>query len=401
MTDDFPPPSPPAGARRSWSNVSRWKRWLVYWVAICIALGGVGAAIAEPNGTDTAEPSGDHDVARVDRRRARDDDHAHSGDVSTRTDPDRDRAGDGSGRRATDDRARDDRAGDHRADTIAPTTPPPTEPPATVPGSLLALDVLAMIPVEREQPDGYDRDLFHYGDTVDDHGCRTRALVLMRDSLTPAQVDAGGCAVVAGDWYSRYDGLTWSDPAELEIDHVVALKEAWDSGAWAWDDARLTAFGNDVDDVRSLVAVTGAENQAKSDKDPSNWIPSNADAVCTYLADWTSIKARWGLSMDESEHGRIRNLLTDRCPGQTIAPWAPVPAVVAPTPAHGTAARRLLRRCRRPSPAGDCDPSYPTLCIPIGSPDLDCGDITERRFPVLPPDPHRFDGNDDGVGCES
>ena len=163
-----------------------------------------------------------------------------------------------------------------------------------MPGSLLALDVLAMIPVEREQQDGYDRDLFHYGDTVDDHGCRTRALVLVRDSLTPAQVDAGGCAVVAGDWYSRYDGVTWSDPAELEIDHVVALKEAWDSGAWAWDDDRLTAFGNDVDDVRSLVAVTGAENQAKSDKDPSNWIPSNADAVCTYLADWTSIKARWG-----------------------------------------------------------------------------------------------------------
>ena len=168
----------------------------------------------------------------------------------------------------------------------------------------------------------------------------------MRDSLTPAQVDAGGCAVVAGDWYSRYDGVTWSDPAELEIDHVVALKEAWDSGAWAWDEARLTAFGNDVDDVRSLVAVTGAENQAKSDKDPSNWIPSYPDAVCTYLADWTSIKARWGLSMDESEYGRIRNLLTDRCPGQTIAPWEPVPAVGR----HGTCRRRRPPSRHRRSP---------------------------------------------------
>ena len=107
---------------------------------------------------------------------------------------------------------------------------------------MLALDVLATIPVEREHPDGYDRDRFRYGDTVDPLGCRTRALVLKRDSLTPAQVDAGACTVVAGDWYSRYDGLTWSDPAEVEIDHVVALKEAWDSGAWAWDDARLTAY---------------------------------------------------------------------------------------------------------------------------------------------------------------
>ena len=211
----------------------------------------------------------------------------------------------------------------------------------------------------------------------------------MRDSLTPAQVDAGGCAVIAGDWYSRYDGITWSDPAELEIDHVVALKEAWDSGAWAWDDARLTAFGNDVDDVRSLVAVTGAENQAKSDKDPSNWIPSNPDAVCTYLADWTSIKARWGLSMDESEHGRIRNLLTDRCPGQTIAPWEPVPAVVATTPAPPAPAP-VPAPPLAAVPASDCDPSYPTLCIPVGAPDLDCGDIPDRRFPVLPARPARL-----------
>ena len=405
MPTSFPPPPPDRGApapddvpaRRSWGNVARWKRWLVYWVAICIALGGVGAAIAEPSGTDddpapaparpsrsaTTSPELIADVPATTSAPT-----AH--DVGTRTD--HDRARDGSRRRAAGDRVPrrpNRRRPNHR----------PTAAPETVPGSALALDVLAMIPVEREQPAGYERDLFHYGDTVDDHGCRTRALVLMRDSLTPAQVDAGGCAVIAGDWYSRYDGLTWSDPAELEIDHVVALKEAWDSGAWAWDDARLTAYGNDVDEVRSLVAVTGAENQAKSDKDPSNWIPSNADAVCTYLADWTSIKARWGLSMDESEHGRIRNLLTDRCPGQTIAPWAPVPVTVAPAPAPAPAP--VPAPPLAAVPASDCDPSYPTLCIPVGAPDLDCGDIPDRRFPVQPPDPHRFDGNHDGVGCES
>ena len=136
----------------------------------------------------------DDDVARVDRRCAGDDDPTDRADPGAfRSEPDHDRARDGSRRGATGDRA-------------PPTTPLPTEPPATVPGSALALDVLATIPVEREQPSGYDRDLFHYGDTVDDHGCRTRALVLMRDSLTPAQVDAGACAVIAGDWYSRYDG---------------------------------------------------------------------------------------------------------------------------------------------------------------------------------------------------
>lgn len=54
-----------------------------------------------------------------------------------------------------------------------------------------------------------------------------------------------------------------------------------------------------------------------------------------------------------------------------------------------------------PPPSGNCDPSYPTVCIPPAPPDLDCGDIPHRRFTVLPPDPHGFDGDNDGSGCES
>ncbi len=53
------------------------------------------------------------------------------------------------------------------------------------------------------------------------------------------------------------------------------------------------------------------------------------------------------------------------------------------------------------NPASACDPSYPTVCIPSPPPDLDCGDISFRRFTVVPPDPHGFDGDSDGVGCES
>ena len=66
----------------------------------------------------------------------------------------------------------------------------------------------------------------------------------------------------------------------MQIDHVVALNEAWDSGAWAWGPDRLTAYGNDLDDPRSLRAVTGAVNNDKGDKDPSNWLPPDpADRV--------------------------------------------------------------------------------------------------------------------------
>ncbi len=280
------------------------------------------------------------------------------------------------------------------------TVPTATDPVPGDPGQLLAADVLAMIPIEREQGAGYNRELFGYGTPIDGFGCRTRALVLIRDSLTPPQIDRVGCAVVAGDWFSTYDGFTSSDPGDIEIDHVVALKEAWDSGANAWNADRLEAYSNDLVDGRTLRAVTSAVNQAKSDKDPTNWLPPAPDAVCGYLADWVSIKARWGLSMDESEHGRIRNLLTERCPGQTIAPWVDVPPAaptdrVTPLPVSPPAAPSA------PPVEGACDPSYPGVCIPPGPPDLDCGDITFRRFEVLPPDPHRFDGDDNGVGCES
>jgi hypothetical protein len=94
-----------------------------------------------------------------------------------------------------------------------------------------ALDVLAFISVANEHQSGYERERFGYPADQDGDGCDTRAEVLIRESSTRAQVDPIGCTVVAGDWYSPYDDRTWTDPAELEIDHVVALKEAHDSGA--------------------------------------------------------------------------------------------------------------------------------------------------------------------------
>src|SRR4029077_19652970 len=110
---------------------------------------------------------------------------------------------------------------------------------------------------------------FGYPADTDSDGCNTRAEVLIRDSMTPAQGDPSGCHVLAGDWHSPYDDITVSDPAEIEIDHVVPLKEAWDSGAWESAPNRLTAYGNDLDDTRSLRAVTMASNRDKGDADPS------------------------------------------------------------------------------------------------------------------------------------
>lgn len=182
--------------------------------------------------------------------------------------------------------------------------------------------VLEGIPVELEHRGGYSRDLFASWSDIDGDGCDTRDEVLIEESLSPAQVDLFGCKVIAGDWTSSYDDVVTTDPSDFDIDHVVPLKEAWDSGAWAWSPERRTAFANDLTDPRTLVAVSARSNRSKGDADPSNWLPGDSD-VCRYIGDWLAIKARWGLSMDESEWGRIKNLLRDRCTSTTIAPWQP------------------------------------------------------------------------------
>jgi len=215
---------------------------------------------------------------------------------------------------------------------------PPRSPAAE--NDPLALDVLATIPVENEHGVGYDRDLFFEGLDEDGDGCRTRSEVLIRDSLVSPTI-SGVCRVKAGRWLSVYDGVTVTDPTALEVDHVVALEEAWDSGAWQWHDMRRASFANDLLDSRTLRPVTSATNQAKGNADPSNWIPPNESYVCTFLSDWIAIKARWGLTMDQSEAGRLRNLLTERCADQTVAPWPaaePWPPSVSSTARSGPGA---------------------------------------------------------------
>jgi hypothetical protein len=201
-----------------------------------------------------------------------------------------------------------------------------------------AKSVLASIRVENEYKSGYRRSLFVHWSDLDGNGCDTREEVLKRDSISKPQVDPYRCYVVAGDWYSKYDGKTLSDRSDVDIDHVVALKEAWDSGAWAWSMSQRQAFANDLTDRRTLIAVTDRVNASKSDKDPSNWMPPLKSYWCTYLGDWISVKARWGLSMDQSEFGRIKNLLASECSTLTIAGWGAVPSLAGVPTTSGTAA---------------------------------------------------------------
>lgn len=202
--------------------------------------------------------------------------------------------------------------------TVAPTavTTTPVPPPTLGDGTYPMAAVLGVLQVAPEQRSGYERSLFRHWVDADGDGCDTRREVLIDEAVIPPSVSAG-CSLSGGEWFSAYDGLTFTDPGDLDIDHVVALAEAWDSGAYAWDAARRRAFANDLGVPWSLIAVSASSNRSKSDKDPADWLPTNASVRCRYLGDWVAVKARWGLAVDDAERSVLaaaadcRELLID------------------------------------------------------------------------------------------
>lgn len=171
-------------------------------------------------------------------------------------------------------------------------------------------DVLVGLRVEREGARaGYQRELFEHWVDADRDGCNTREQVLRDESRSAPQVDPYRCKVLAGEWYSLYDGLTFTDPSELDIDHTVALAEAWDSGASAWDAARRQAFANDLDHPEALRAVSASANRSKSDLDPGQWKPTRDAAWCEYANDWVTVKKAWDLAADQNEIDDLRVML--------------------------------------------------------------------------------------------
>ena len=155
--------------------------------------------------------------------------------------------------------------------------------------------VVRDLPVARETRAGYDRDLFvHWVDA--DGDCRdTRDEVLAQESL----VAVSGCDVQRGRWRSYYDGAETRDSTAFDIDHTVALAEAWDSGAKRWTADTRERYANDLGDRRSLVAVSASSNRSKGDQDPAEWLPERA--TCRYLRYWAVVKTRWHLRVDRTE----------------------------------------------------------------------------------------------------
>lgn len=173
---------------------------------------------------------------------------------------------------------------------------------------------IADLKVAKEVRTGYARKLFPHWVDADGDGCSTRNEVLIKEADDPVTVGSG-CSLSGGRWFSYYDRVSWTDPADLDIDHLVPLAEAWDSGARTWSTATRQAYANDLGDARSLVGVTDNVNQSKGDQDPAEWLPRYGK--CRYLREWVAVKHRWRLRVDKGEKAALRSLVKG-CANATI-----------------------------------------------------------------------------------
>lgn len=179
----------------------------------------------------------------------------------------------------------------------------------------LAVEVLELLEVKGRAPKtGYSREEFYSSWPIID-GCSLRQRIIKRDFGETAVLD--GCNVVAGEYDDPYTGehlvLTKKEEiSDLQIDHIVALSDAWQKGAQYMSEETRHEIATDP---LNLLTVDGSANAKKSDGDAATWLPANKKFRCQYVARQVSVKYKYGLWVTEAEKEAILKIL-DNCPNE-------------------------------------------------------------------------------------
>ncbi|KAI0273680.1 hypothetical protein BC834DRAFT_222132 [Gloeopeniophorella convolvens] len=152
------------------------------------------------------------------------------------------------------------------------------------------------VAVDSNSP-AYARDLFKTWDTISGN-CDTRENVVTNSACSPT----------SGHWVSPYDNVPTDLASDLDIDHLVPLKEAWLSGARNWTPAQREAYANDLTRPQ-LVAITDNLNESKGDKDVAQWMPPLASFHCEYVRAWITVKHYYKLTIDSAEKTALTTYL--------------------------------------------------------------------------------------------
>ena len=238
----------------------------------------------------------------------------------------------------------------------------------------------------------YDRDRFA-GWLDTDGDCVNTRHEILQEEAAGFSMNAEGCAVASGQWFDPYTNRTFTDPRDLDVDHVVALADAWVSGAWAWADELLDRFSNDLG---NLNAIAAGENRSKSARGPADYSPTAPAARCEYLVQYATVKISWRLSITPEDFEAVAGGLTGCEVGTVPDPPATAPAAAPQPPPPATVGTQ---------PASDCHPAYEP-CLPnLPGNALNCGDLRSDQRPVtvlvIGEDPYRLDRDGDGRGCTS
>ncbi len=194
-----------------------------------------------------------------------------------------------------------------------------------------AKSLLSKLTVRAESgSSSYVRAKFRAWIDADGDSCDTREEVLLAESRVTTRRGAG-CRVMSGRWYSPYDGRTWTNPSDVDIDHVIPLKEAWESGARSWSPDTRKRFANDLSFGWSLDAMTDNLNSSKQARDPAGWLPPRAK--CRYVTHWIAVKYRWRLTIDRAEKAKAAAILAGTCGTKPVTvPSRASVAVASSTP---------------------------------------------------------------------
>ena len=169
--------------------------------------------------------------------------------------------------------------------------------------------VLAVAEVPDDLP-AYNRgDWRHWVD--EDRDCQdTRNEVLLMESLIEVTYRSNQqCRVASGRWFAPYSGTTVTVPGELDIDHMVPLANAHQSGSWQWSSEQKRLYANYLTDPNHLIAVTARANRSKGARGPDEWKPTDRAYWCQYSVNWITIKNRWDLTATTEEFAALEEML--------------------------------------------------------------------------------------------
>ena len=187
-------------------------------------------------------------------------------------------------------------------------------PPASSTEAFEPLEALAALEVKGRAPrTGYERKLFGVGAVdLDRNGCDYRNDVLRRDlTVKVVRPGAPACVVESGSFVDPYSGepvsfVRGENPSSIEVDHIVALADAWQKGAQQWSPDKRVQFGNDP---RNLLAVSRQSNRAKKDGDAATWLPPDRRFRCIYVSQQIAVKADYGLWVTDAERDAMARVL--------------------------------------------------------------------------------------------